>query len=138
VDEDALAALIYSHLLETLQLALRATVMIEPPTENTLRELRELQQAVEDVEVSTAMLLNRSGVSWEQMAMILGVKRQSLNRRLSRKVVQLEGSRPTISSLERDWAAALSGLKNEVESLTKSKSRQTAYIRAREILANKQ
>jgi hypothetical protein len=136
VDEDTLTALVYTHLLETLSVALNAMAMIEPPTENTLRELIELRQKIEEVEVSTAMLLNRSGVSWERMATILGVKRQSLNRRLSRKVVNFEGTPRIVGRIEKDWAAYLAGLQGEVESLMRSKPRETARTHARQILTD--
>lgn len=135
MDEDALTALVFSHLLDALQVAVSTVQLVDLPTQSTLQRLVELQQALGDLEVSTAMLLNRMGVTWEEMAAVLGVKRQSLNRRLSRKVVQREGTQRNIGALEREWLTWLRRLSDEVEETERMKPRQIAHRRARRILS---
>lgn len=138
MDEDTMTSLVYSHLLETLQLALAAVILVDLPAASTLKKLMELQQTLEDLEVSTAMLLNRAGVSWDQMATTLGVRRQSLNRRLSRRVTRLEGEPQNLPSLEADWPVLLSRLSEEVEEIAKMKPRQIAHTRARRMLSGQE
>jgi len=135
MDEDALAALVFSHLLEALQLTVSTVQLVDLPTQSTLQRLAELQQALGDLEVSTVMLLNHMGVTWEEMATVLGVKRQSLNRRLSRKVVQREGGQRHVNGLEKEWRTWLSRLSDEIEEMGKMKPRQIAHGRARRILS---
>jgi hypothetical protein len=135
MDEDAVTALVYAHLMETLRLAVNAATLVELPTVITLRRLRELQQVVEDLEVSTVMLLNRTGVSWERMATELGVTRQSLNRRLSRKVVQLEGSPHNLNGLEAAWRGLLPSLRAGVDEVLGLEPHQIARGRARRMLS---
>jgi hypothetical protein len=135
MDEDDLAALVFSHLLEALQVAVSTVQLVDLPTQSTLRRLVELQQALGDLEVSTVMLLNRMGVTWEEMATVLGVRRQSLNRRLSRRVVQHEGVELSISGLEKEWLTWLKRLGEEIEETENMKPRQIAHRRARRILS---
>jgi hypothetical protein len=137
MDEEAVSALVYAHLLETLQLAVNALGLVELPTESSLRRLRELQQAVEDLEVSTVMLLNRTGVSWQDMATTLGVTRQSLNRRLSRKVVRHESSPQNLIGLEAAWHGLLPRLSDGVGEILELEPRQIARLRARRMLSGK-
>jgi hypothetical protein len=135
MNEDTLAALVFSHLLEALRLTVSTVQLVDLPSQSTLQRLAELQQALGDLEVSTVMLLNHMGVTWEEMATVLGVKRQSLNRRLSRKVVQREGGQRDINGLEKEWRAWLSRLSDEIDAMETMKPRQIAHGRARRILS---
>jgi hypothetical protein len=136
MDEDTLTALMVSHLLNALQLAVGAATLVDLPQQSTLERLTRLKEAIADLEISTVMLLNRTGVTWEQMADTLGVKRQSLNRRLTRKVIQREGTRLDISRLETEWQTWFTRLRDEVEETGNMKPRQIARRRAHRIVSH--
>src|SRR5438045_5678264 len=86
MDEDALRVVVLAYLVQVLQLASGALSLIDVPEDITLRQLQVLETMVHDLEVGTAALLQMRGVSWGAMARQQGVTRQSLHRRLSRRL----------------------------------------------------
>jgi hypothetical protein len=134
MDEDTLAALVLAHLVEVLRLAVSTVKLVELPDQTALARLSDLGGAQEDLEVSTVMLLHRSGVSWEVMASQLGVTRQSLHRRMSRRVVRREGKALNVGGLEDEWRRLLTSLGEELEEMGKMRPRRMASRRARRLL----
>lgn len=134
MDEDTLSALLLAHLVETLQLAISALALVDVPQKITLEQLQALESAHQSLEASTVMLLQRSGATWEEMAKQLGVTRQSLHRRLSRRSVDLERRAQDISSLEQQWKQRVKLLGQEFEEVSGMKPRWAARREAHRIL----
>jgi hypothetical protein len=134
MDEDTLAALVLAHLVEVLRLAVSTAKLVELPDQAALGRVSALGDAQEALEVSTVMLLLRSGVSWEAMASQLGVRRQSLHRRMSRKVVKREDKALNVGGLEAEWRHLLTSLGEELEEMGKMRPRRMASRRAHRLL----
>jgi hypothetical protein len=139
MDRDALSALALAHVLDSLRFALGALAVAEVPEESTLRQLQDLADAREALELSTVTLLNYAGVSWEAMAEQLGVTRQSLNRRLGRKSTQLQsGFRGAVSrSVASEWEGLVALLDERVEELRRSGPSQISQHMADELHARR-
>jgi len=105
-----LTTLVLAHRADVLRFAVAALALIDVPEEYPLSELQALEAARERLEASTVSLLGQAGVSWEAMAQELGVRRQSLHRRLHRKSLAFQ-----VAAQQASWDR----LKNEWESLVK-------------------
>jgi hypothetical protein len=103
VDDETHEALVAGHLLDALRLVLAALDLVDVPRETTLDQLRALEEARQALEASTVMLLLQAGVTWEAMARQLGVTRQSLHRRLSRKSTDLQNRPRRMDWIEYEW-----------------------------------
>lgn len=139
MDRDALSALALAHLVNSLLLALGALDVADVPHEDTLRQLQTLEDVRAGLEASTVTLLKQAGVSWEAMAEQLGVTRQSLHRRLSRKSLHLQGvpQRITGRGLMTEWDSLIVLLGERVEELKRSGPTQTSMRVADELLARR-
>jgi hypothetical protein len=92
-----------------------------------------MESARQELEASTAALLQVGGVSWEAMAAELGVTRQSLHRRLShRSLTYLD--RPTNGPmLEQEWGRLITFLDERVRELAGFTPRKTSHQVARNL-----
>jgi hypothetical protein len=135
MDEDGLSALVLAHFAEALRLAMGALDLLGVSQDRTLHQLQDLETARQSLEVSTTALLQASGVSWEAMATDLGVTRQSLHRRLSRKSLAFTASPRSTSVLEQDCVRLIALLSERIEGLASITPRSGARGVARNLAA---
>lgn len=135
MDEEARAALVAEHLVDALRLAITALSLVDVPQETTLAQLQALEAAREGLEASTVTLLLQAGVTWESMANQLGVTRQSLHRRLSRRSTDLQAKPRKIGQLEDEWRKTLLPLLDqEFKEVSSLRPRLTGSLTARNAL----
>jgi len=138
MDEDTLSPLVLRHLTTVLELATAAVNLIEVPEVDTLSQLRHITTIQEDLEVGTVMLLLQAGVPWEMMAAYSGpVTRQSLHRRLSRKVaarIAVPPKRTDRPGLQTEWARLLQSLAAKVQELHAVEANRLSVGIARSLL----
>jgi hypothetical protein len=137
VDDETHAALVAGHLVDALQLAIAALTLVDVPQETTLDQLQALEAALQALETSTVMLLLQGGVTWESMAKQLGVTRQSLHRRLSRRTTSLRGRPRKIGQLENEWKHLLPLLDEEFKEISSLRLGLTGSLTARKALRKK-
>ena len=118
MDGTARASLVADHLVNALRLAIAALNLVDTPHERTLEQLEALEAARRTLEASTVTLLLEDGVTWQSMARQLGVTRQSLHRRLSRKSTDLRAKPSNIGQLEREWNRLLLFLEQEYKEVS--------------------
>lgn len=122
VDHAVRARLAEEYLLAVVGLGLQALELVDPPEQGrTLRQIEALREAVDGVEVAAVGLMTGSGTTWESLAADVMVRRQSLHRRLSRKVNRWthEKAPPELAgSRSREWEVRASVLADRVKELT--------------------
>jgi transposase-like protein len=126
MDDNTFSALVVAHLVEALRLAVGALNLVDVPREATLEQIQALETARQDLEASAVTLLIQSGVTWEALARQLGVTRQSLHRRLSRRSTALQKAPPTMKQLEAEWRDLVGLLAQEFTEVAKLRPRLTA------------
>jgi hypothetical protein len=119
--EIGLSHAIEQHMASCLRLAVTSLELItqEPPYTGQITTLRDL---IDRVEVSGVALSVVAGQSWSAMAADYGVKRQTLNRRLSRKATawlqkMRAANEAEISGRSRVWRQDMTDLRDLVEEL---------------------
>lgn len=139
MDEDTLSPLVLHHLTTVLELAVAAVNLVEVPEADTLTQLRTITAIQQDLEVGTVMLLLQAGVSWETMAAYSGpVTRQSLHRRISRKVAKrtkLASQKTDRPKLQTNWSIQLQSLILKVQELRAEEPHRLSGKVARSLLA---
>lgn len=134
MDTETHAALVAGYLTDALNLAVTALSLVDVPQETTLQQLRALEDARQALEASSVILLLQAGATWESMARQLGVTRQSLHRRLSRRSSDLQAKARDMNRLEKEWKRALSFLEQEFEEVRSLRPRLTGSLAARNVL----
>jgi hypothetical protein len=134
VDDESLSLLTLDYLVAALRIAEGVLALADVPDERTLREIQTLHELFEYLELSTVALLLQRGTSWGTMASQLGVKRQSLHRRVAWKaqvLADLRGiNRP---ELESEWRNLVQRMNDRVQELTHAGPRGAANRVARGI-----
>lgn len=131
MEEDRLAALVLEHFVEALRLTVTAINLVDTPREITLQQIQDMETARQRLEVSAAALLQLRGVSWETMATELGVKRQSLHRRLARKSLAYQALKRNAPSLEREYDGLINVLSEKADELASTTPRTLSHRVAR-------
>lgn len=135
MDEDTLSASVLDYLVDVLTLAARVLELVDVPEETTLRQIQELVARCGDLEASAVPLILAAGVSWEMMATDLGVTRQSLHRRLSKKSVgRTERAHVSGPGLPTQWTVQVGLLGERARSLARSDPERTSGEMARKLL----
>jgi hypothetical protein len=122
--------LVLEHKITVLQIAVRALQHDEVAVEQDLAELGALFDALQELECSTIACLQSSGVSWDRMAGVTHVTRQSLHRRMSRRVDKWTRDR---TGLKRSPERELQRLTDQLVKLTADLRKQTAPPPAEEV-----
>jgi len=139
MDEDALSPLVLHHLTNVLQLAVAAVNLVETPEADTLTQLRQITTIQEELEVGTVMLLLQAGVPWATMAAYSGpVTRQSLHRRMSRKVaarIKVPPQKTDRPGLQTEWSRLLQSLTAKIQELRAVEPNRLSSRVARSLLA---
>lgn len=106
-------------MVEVLRFSVSAMDLADEPGDNTLRQLQELETALEDLEARAVALLTAQGHSWEAMAQQLGVARQSLHRRLARRSLRFSLRAETTEGrgLRAEWDRLMARLSDKVDEL---------------------
>jgi hypothetical protein len=118
MDTARLSSLVLEHLDMALLLAVEALDLVDVPEDITLTALQVLEEHRQRLEVSTVALLLEGGMSWQAMADELGVARQSLHRRLSRKTLDLtRREQGQGTDLEYEWRRLLARLSGQIGEL---------------------
>jgi hypothetical protein len=122
MDQDTLRSLVLDYLVGVLTLANRALELVDDPDETALTRIQELVNRCGDLEASAVPLILAGGASWETMASQLGVAKQSLNRRLSRRSarqVEQAGLRQQ-TQLSAEWKIQVGLLGQRTRSLARN------------------
>lgn len=133
MDEETLSALALAQLVELLRLALTALELVNTAEPTTLSRVSGLHDQCSELESRTVALLRHADVRWEVLAAELGVKRQSLHRRLSRKILKYMVS-PEVTEgpgLAAEWDRLVTQLAATVESVSLTGPRRTSRRVAR-------
>jgi hypothetical protein len=118
-DDEILSALALAQLVELLRLGLSALQIVDGAEPTSLSDVRGLQDQCTELEIRTVALLREAGVPWEALAAELGVARQSLHRRLNRKIKKYKAS-PVVTEgrgLVSEWERLTSSLSTTLEAL---------------------
>lgn len=137
MNEDTLSAWALDYLVEVLTLAERVLDLVDVPQESTLRQIQELVARCGDLEGSAVPLILAGGASWETMAAELGVARQSLHRRLSRKSLgRIERlGLPERAGLPAQWRVQVGLLGERARSLARNDPKRTSGEIAQELMS---
>lgn len=85
-DDETLIA--EEYYVDVLRLAIATLALLDPPSPGrTMNGLRDVRERLESVELASVAMLTVGGHSWAALADQMDVTRQSLHRRLSRKVM---------------------------------------------------
>jgi hypothetical protein len=117
--------LVLEHKITVLQVAVRALQHEEVAAEQDLAELGALSDAQQELECSTIACLQSLGVSWDRMAGSTHVTRQSLHRRMSRRVDKWTRDR---TSMKRSPERELQRLTDQLVKLTSDLQKRAAPL----------
>ena len=142
-EEEKLSALVLDHLVEVLRLTQAAVSLADLPEAAMLDQLEEIMTIWQRLEVSTVLLLTQAGLSWEAMAARSGVRRQSLHRRLSRKIKSRADAAASIRKtegrgLQTEWRNLIELLNDKMRELMETDPTSYSAEIAQALLSQRQ
>ena len=121
VDAKIQTALRLALVVDVLRLSLSALDLAGEPNDSSLRQIKQLEDAVRDLEIPVVTLLVANGSTWQEMAEQVGVARQSLHRRLARKSDKIAHDVHVIATdqvgLNTEWHRLIEQLLDKVQEL---------------------